>query len=79
MLTNARPFVDVKDDQWVSFELSLTRLSAGRQPTTRQMVTEHSCMLNGSRELAGGNTTIVLKDGIRSETNRVGTKRRHEL
>ena len=78
MLINARPLVDVKDDQWVGFELSLTQLSAGRQPTTRQMVTEHSCMLNGSRELAVGNTTVVLKEGIRSETNGVGTKRRHE-
>ena len=58
MLTNARPFVDVKDDQWVGFELSLTRLSADRRPTTRQIVTEHSRMLNGSRELAGGTLSL---------------------
>lgn len=53
--------------------------AASRQSTTRQMVAEHNGTPNGSRELAGGKTITVVKEGARSETNGQGTKRRHEL
>jgi hypothetical protein len=49
------PFAKMEESQRVGFETvwSLTRLSASRRPTTRQMVAESSGKLNGPGEAAG--------------------------
>ena len=70
-----RPFAKMEESQRVGFEadLSLTRLSASRRPSTNQMVADRSRMLNGPGEVEGN-----LRSNRRHEIVRCATTQPRE-